>query len=107
LTKGRLWQIFVACLLTTIIAYIGVVVFQGPFLVASLISAARGQTAPWLTFSMSVCGAIGGALTGPLFMIVLVLCYYDSRIRKEAFDLQYMMTSLEPPPPTPGVVSPA
>jgi hypothetical protein len=106
LTQGRRGQIFVASLLTMIIAYIGVVVFQGPFLVATLISASRGHTAPWLTFLMSVCGAIGGALTGPLLMIVLVLCYYDSRIRKEAFDLQYMMSSLEPPP-TPGVVSPA
>jgi hypothetical protein len=106
LTEGRRWQIFVACLLTMIIAYIGVVVFQGPFLVATLISTSRGHTAPLLTFVMSVFGAIGGALTGPLLMIVLVLCYYDSRIRKEAFDLQYMMTSLEPPP-VPGVVSPA
>jgi hypothetical protein len=106
LTKGRRGQIFVACLLAAMIAYIGVLVFQGPFLVATLISASRGHTAPWLSFLMSVCGAIGGALTGPLLMIVLVLCYYDSRIRKEAFDLQYMMASLEPPP-TPGVVSPA
>ena len=34
LTKGRRGQIFVACLLSAIIAYIGVLVFQGPFLVA-------------------------------------------------------------------------
>jgi hypothetical protein len=42
-------------------------------------------------------------------MIVLVLCYYDTRIRKEAFDLQFMMQSLDrsssaPPAAPPGGV---
>ena len=53
----------------------------------------------WLTFVSAVSGAVGGAITGPLLMIVLVLCYYDSRIRKEAFDLQFMMSSLDHPTP--------
>jgi hypothetical protein len=37
-------------------------------------------------------------------MIVLVLCYYDTRIRKEAFDLQFMMASLDRPSPATGTV---
>ena len=106
LTRGRRAQIFVAFLLTAVIGYIGVAVFQGPFFVALVLSAKHPQAMPWLTFLMSVSGAIGGSLTGPMLMIVLVLCYYDSRIRKEAFDLQYMMTSLERPSPAPGTVSP-
>jgi hypothetical protein len=105
LTRGRRGQIFVAFILMTVIAYIGAMVFQGPFIVAMLVTAKNPQMAPWLAFSMSVSGAIGGSLTGPLLMIVLVLCYYDSRIRKEAFDLQYMMASLERP--AAGSVSPA
>jgi len=28
-------------------------------------------------------------------MIAIVLLYYDSRIRKEAFDLQFMLSSLD------------
>ena len=40
-------------------------------------------------------------------MIVTVLLYYDTRIRKEAFDLQHMMSSLERPGPAAGTVSPA
>jgi hypothetical protein len=40
-------------------------------------------------------------------MIVLVLCYYDARIRREAFDLQFMMSALEKPAAAAGTESPA
>jgi hypothetical protein len=52
-------------------------------------------------------GAVGGAVTGPILLIALVLCYYDTRIRKEAFDLQFMMSSLDRPAPAPEAGSPA
>jgi hypothetical protein len=42
-----------------------------------------------------------------VLLIALVLCYYDTRIRKEAFDLQFMMSSLDRPVPAPGTGSPA
>jgi len=42
-------------------------------------------------------GFIAGSLTGPLATIGLSLLYYDERIRKEAFDLQLMMSSLDVP----------
>jgi hypothetical protein len=110
LTKGRRWHIFVAFLLTAIIGYIGVIIFQGPFLVAMMFSIRPGvppMFPAWLTFASATFGAIGGALTGPLLMIVLVLCYYDTRIRKEAFDLQFMMASLDRPEAAAGTISPA
>jgi len=40
-------------------------------------------------------GFIGGSLTGPLATIGIALVYYDERVRKEAFDLQLMMSSLD------------
>lgn len=40
---------------------------------------------------------IAGVLTGPLATIGIALVYYDERVRKEAFDLQLMMSSLDPP----------
>ena len=40
---------------------------------------------------------IAGALNGPLATIGISLLYYDERIRKEAFDLQLMMSSLDAP----------
>jgi hypothetical protein len=110
LTRGRRWQMLVAIVLCSMVAYVGVIVFQGPFLVALFVAGARnGQIPEWLLFTSSVSGAIGGSVTGSLLMIVLVLCYYDTRIRKEAFDLQFMMSSLDQPVPAagPGTPSPA
>ena len=89
------------------IAYVGALVFEGPFLMALLFSARTGQAPEWLPYALGMSGAIGGAITGPVLLIALVLCYYDTRIRKEAFDLQFMMTSLDTPAPAPPTGSPA
>jgi uncharacterized membrane protein len=42
-------------------------------------------------------GFIAGSITGPLATIGLSLLYYDERVRKEAFDLQLMLSSLDVP----------
>jgi hypothetical protein len=107
LTRGRRWQILVAVFLCMVVAYTGVIVFQGPFFMATMFSARSGHLPNWLTYGSALSGAIGGAITGPLLMIMLVLCYYDTRIRKEAFDLQFMMSSLDSPAPAPDTPSPA
>jgi glycerophosphoryl diester phosphodiesterase family protein len=107
LTKGRRGHIFLTLLVAGIIAYAGVVVFQLPFLVSTVFAVVRGHFPPWLAFASSASGAVGSAITGPISMIAIVLLYYDARIRKEAFDLQFMMASLDAPAPSPGAVSPA
>jgi len=107
LTRGRRWQMLVAIFLCTIIAYVGVIVFQGPFLMTMMLSARTGQFPEWLAYAFAMSGAVGGAITGPILLIALVLSYYDTRIRKEAFDLQFMMSSLDQPAPAPGAGSPA
>lgn len=40
---------------------------------------------------------VAGSLTGPLATIGISLLYYDERVRKEAFDLQLMMATLDEP----------
>ncbi len=105
LTRGRRGHIFIAVLLAWIIALVGVMVFQAPFSIATMITIARNHSLPtWLALTTAVCGALGGSITSPIFMIVLVLSYYDTRIRKEAFDLQFMMASLDRPTPAAGTV---
>jgi len=48
---------------------------------------------------------IAGSLTSPLATIGLALVYYDERVRKEAFDLQWMMSSLDASaPPVPQIL---
>jgi len=39
-------------------------------------------------------------LAGPISTIAVALMYYDQRIRKEAFDLQWMMDSIGPSQPS-------
>src|SRR6202166_4062535 len=97
----------VAIFLCSIIAYVGAILFQGPFFMTLMFSARSGHVPEWLAYASAMSGAVGGAITGPVLLIALVLCYYDTRIRKEAFDLQFMMSSLDRPAPAPGAGSPA
>jgi hypothetical protein len=105
LTRNRRWQVFVAVLLASVVGYVGVIVFQGPFFVVMMFTARGGRVPQWIPFAYAVTGAIGGAITGPVLIIVLVLLYYDTRIRKEAFDLQFMMSALNEPAPPQGTPS--
>lgn len=105
LTRGRRGHIFIAFLLAWIVGLVGYIVFQAPFSIATMIDFFSSRHLPtWLALATAVAGAVGGATTGPISMIVLVLCYYDTRIRKEAFDLQFMMASLDRPSPAAGAV---
>jgi membrane-anchored glycerophosphoryl diester phosphodiesterase (GDPDase) len=96
LTKGRRGQIFVAVLLGFLINLVGSMVFYLPFSLPMTIMMMRDHAVPaWLSMVGAVSAAIGTCLTSPIFMIILVLCYYDTRVRKEAFDLQFLMASLD------------
>jgi hypothetical protein len=50
---------------------------------------------------------VSGSLTGPLATIGMSLLYYDERVRKEAFDLQLMMATLDETAPGAPVPVPA
>jgi hypothetical protein len=105
LTRGRRGQVFVAMLLAFIISMVGSMVFYMPFYIPTMIMISRNHVVPsWLSLLSSMAAAIGSSVTGPIFMIVLVLCYYDTRVRKEAFDLQFMMASLDRAPAAEGTV---
>lgn len=99
LTKGRRGHVFIAMLLAFIISLVGSMVFYMPFYIPSMVMMLRDHSVPaWLTMLSAVFAALGSCATSPIFMIVLVLCYYDTRVRKEAFDLQFMMAALDRPP---------
>ena len=97
LTEGHRGQIFLAFLLGVLVIYALAALFQGPFYAAVAIAKMKGQLPIWIALTMAVSGAVGATVAGPLLMIILVLYYYDLRIRKEAFDLQQMMASLPEP----------
>jgi Membrane domain of glycerophosphoryl diester phosphodiesterase len=43
-----------------------------------------------------VIGFIAGSVASPVLTIAIALLYYDQRVRKEAFDIEHMMSALEP-----------
>lgn len=107
LTRGRRGHIFLGLFVAALIAYVGILLFQIPFAIPTMLAAMRGHWPFWLSSASAMASAIGIAITGPISMIVTVLLYYDTRIRKEAFDLQFMISSLDQPAPATGTVSPA
>jgi hypothetical protein len=108
LAKGDRGRIFVVFFLFTVLVYTISSVLQLPALAifgiakagnaASMAKAATG----FLVIS-TVMTFISQCLVGPLLTIAMALIYYDERVRKEAFDLQVLMSAVQASPP----VSPA
>jgi hypothetical protein len=91
LSKGFWWRMFGLGLLTVLMAYIisGIV-----SVVPNLLAHFAGPVA-WVIGGAGT--ALGAVIVTPFITIVLVLQYFDLRIRKEAFDLSL----LAGPPPGP------
>jgi hypothetical protein len=105
---GRAFAIF--CLYTAIL-YGLILLLTGPFLF--LIAFATSQKDPAMVVVWTVCMQIGSfiatALVTPIITISTTVFYYDLRVRKEAFDLQMMINTVESipgAPATPGLASP-
>jgi hypothetical protein len=94
LTAGFRGRIFLLWLLMVVITYAGVLLFQGPFLIATAAFYKSGDTPLWFRALSTTLGGLGGILTGPLYLIGAALIYYDIRVRKEALDIQLMMAGM-------------
>jgi hypothetical protein len=102
LARGRLKQIFLACLLMSLIAGVISMSIQTPFWVVGVVMGFKfGHNPLWLAAPATIAGGVGGALGYPFLTIALTLFYYDSRVRKEGYDLQFMMSSIGPVPTPP------
>jgi len=116
LTKGSRWRILLICFLFVVLFYIMFLVFLTPLGVALsfyMRTHARHLGFPlWYLIGVPVGTFLSSCLTGPLLSIALTLVYYDQKVRREAYDLQLMMTNLDaaqaatpipPSLPTPGI----
>ena len=97
LTKGDRGRIFVVWLLFIVLS-IGIsIVIQLPIEVMAGVSsrgALQRVSAGWQVASLAA-AFVSESLVGPLATIAFSLIYYDERVRKEAFDLQLMMTTID------------
>lgn len=101
LTKGARGRIFLVYLLLAILGALVSWVIQFPLLAVVGFGSLRQPGA--MTGVIGAISALGvflsTILVGALATIALTLIYYDQRVRKEGFDLQLMMATLEPPSP--------
>ena len=80
---------------------------QTPFWVAGLLMGFKfGHNPLWLAAPATVAGGLGGALGYPFVTIALTLFYYDALVRKEGFDLQYMLSSMDAAAPLDSAIVP-
>lgn len=86
---------FLIFLLTAVIQYAAMAIFQGPFWIPMVLAGrdiVSGRVLPYLA---GIFGAVAGSFSGPLLMVGLVLLYLDLRVRKKGFDLQMMMSAVD------------
>jgi hypothetical protein len=89
LTKGYSGQVFVIFLMVWVLTWLVAVIFEVPF--------AFQHTASFSTLVLQhLSSFISQVLVGPIGTIAFSLMYYNLRVRKEAFDIQHLMASLEP-----------
>lgn len=95
LTKGSRWRIFVVWVLFIILSIAIAFLIEWPI---GMVVAALGQksaASAGAQVASAVADYIAQCLAGPLATIAFSLLYYDQRVRKEAFDLQHMMETLD------------
>jgi uncharacterized membrane protein len=95
LTQGSRWRIFVVWIMFIILSFAIAFLIEWPIGLAVGLSGQRAAASAGVQVSAAVADFIAQCLVGPLATIAFSLLYYDQRVRKEAFDLQHMMETLD------------
>lgn len=92
LTKGSRGRIFVLGLLIAVIQ-LGLVAITQVFFIVAAFTAVKnhGQPSVWLQMVQQIVGFFTNSFIGPMYATGLTLFYYDQRVRKEGFDIEWMM----------------
>jgi hypothetical protein len=100
LSKGSRGRIFLLALMISIIQLGLVAIAQGFFLFAAF---KNHMVLPvWAQILQQVVGFLTNSFIGPMYATGLTLFYYDQRIRKEGFDIEWMMEAAGLSSPAPG-----
>jgi hypothetical protein len=91
LTKDNAGRAFVIFLLYIILLYAALFLFAFPFaLLMGLAAKDPSMMRVWLSVTQ-IGNFMAGVLVSPFITIATAVFYYDLRVRKEAFDLQFMI----------------
>jgi len=107
LTRGSRGRIFILLLLIFVIELGLATITQIFFIVATFTAARRHVTVPvWMQIAQQVVGFFTNSFIGPMYATGLTLFYYDQRVRKEGFDIEWMMEAAGMNAPAPGTEAP-
>jgi hypothetical protein len=92
LSKGSRGRIFVLGLLIAVIQ-LGLVGITQIFFIVMAFKAVKhgGEVPAWMQVTQQIVGFFTNTFIGPMYATGLTLFYYDQRIRKEGFDIEWMM----------------
>lgn len=104
LTTGFAGRAFMIFLFFVAIAFAANLLLVFPFSIGML-TALKNPSAIWFWTVLTQLGSNAASiLTTPILLIATAIYYYDLRVRKEAFDLQFMMNPSAAPSAGPGSV---
>jgi hypothetical protein len=106
LSKGSWGRIFLLGLLVGVIK-IGLVLLTQLFVFIAVFKQ-HGQVGPGLNAISQVISFFTTAFLGPIYATGITLFYYDQRVRKEGYDIEWMMQAagLMPPEPVAELAAP-
>lgn len=100
LSKGSRGRIFVLGLLISFIQLGLVAITQVVFIVFAFKQ--RGVLPAWAQITQQIVGFFTNSFIGPMYATGLTLFYYDQRVRKEGFDIEWMMEAAGMTAPAPA-----
>ena len=102
LTRDNAGRAFVIMVLAVVLTWGAQILLALPFVIASA-SSLRDPSALRLWAALTQVGSsVATALVRPVLLIATSIFYYDLRVRKEAFDLQFMLNPDAPNVPRTG-----
>lgn len=98
LTEGHRGRVFLIYLLFFVLMFVVGLVWQIPIGIAAVLNSSSPGAPPlWIPVVAQVGTFFTSCLVGPLASIAVSLFYYDERVRKEAFDLDHMISQIDSP----------
>jgi hypothetical protein len=109
LVEGQYGRVFMIYFLYFLLVLVLSSVWEIPVFMTTVLKGVSETGPPlWTQIVLQIGAFITQCLVGPLLTIALALAYYDARVRKEAFDLEHMLSQLGPAPagtPPPAVAT--
>jgi hypothetical protein len=102
LTRENAGRAFVIVILAVVITWAAEILFALPFGIPMLASARNPAMLQFWAAMTQVGTSVATVLVRPILLIATSIFYYDLRVRKEAFDIQFMMNPEFQRAPNPG-----